>query len=131
VDFMHGLFLFAVGFVGLVVGMQVLVRLRSRAMIGKAVPELPGEVGRKVSHSKRALVYFFSPSCGACRAITPVVQKLKEHNPSVFAVDVTRDLSLARALNVMATPSTVEVADGAIVGFHVGMLPAQVVARFS
>ena len=120
-----------VGFVGLTVVMQVLVHTRAKALAGKPVPPLPGPVGERVARSKRALVYFFSPACGACRAITPRVRELGKKNASVFAVDVSESFDLARALRVMATPSTVEVAEGKIVGVYLGPIPDEVVARFS
>jgi thioredoxin-like negative regulator of GroEL len=50
---------------------------------------------------------------------------------SVFVVNVAEDLGLARSLRVMATPSVVEVADGKIVGYHVGPPPAEVMARYA
>jgi thiol-disulfide isomerase/thioredoxin len=125
------LIVLVVGFVGLMVAMQVLVQTRAKALAGKPLPPLPGAVGERVTRSKRALVYFFSPACGACRAITPRVRELGKKNSSVFAVDVSQSLDLARALRVMATPSTVEIAEGKIVGFHIGPIPDEVFARFS
>jgi thiol-disulfide isomerase/thioredoxin len=119
------------GFVALVVAMQVLVQVRARALAGKPLPPLPGVVGERVTRSKRALVYFFSPACGACRAITPRVRALGQKNPSVFAIDVSQSVELARALRIMATPSTVEIAEGKIVALHIGPIPADVMARFS
>jgi thioredoxin-like negative regulator of GroEL len=88
-------------------------------------------VGERVSRSGRALVYFFSPACGACRAITPRVRELGKKNDAVFAVDVSESLDLARALRVMATPSTFEIAEGKIVGVHIGRIPDEVIARFA
>jgi thioredoxin 1 len=120
----------SLGFVGLMVLMQVAIRRRAAAMQGTKLPVLPGALGAQVSSAPDALVYFFSPTCGACRAITPRVRALQEHNPRVFAVDITQDLELARALNVMATPSTVEVREGTIAGYHVGPIPEAVYARF-
>lgn len=111
--------------------MQLLVRSRAKAMTGKAVPKLAGPLGFRIAGSARALVYFFSPSCGACLRLTPQFRALSQKNPSVFTVDVSRDGDLARGLNVMATPSVVEIADGVIVGFHVGVVPAEVMARFA
>jgi thioredoxin 1 len=116
---------------GLMVTMQVMIRRRVRALSGTRVPVLPGPLGERVAGSKSALVYFFSPSCGACRAITPRVRELEKTYDNVFAVDVSRDMDLARALSVMATPSTVEIIDGTIVGYHVGPIPEAVFARFS
>lgn len=117
-------------FVALLVGMNVFVRLRARAMRGRPLPELPGAAGRSIARSANALVYFFSPQCAACRTLTPQIRALAKSNKSVFAVDVTQDLELARALRIMATPSTVEVAHGRVVDVHVGLLPAGVLARY-
>ncbi len=122
---------FAFLVVGMMVAMQVMLRRRARAMRGAPVPSLPGPIGERVARSKSALVYFFSPSCGACRAITPRVRALEKTHDNVFAVDVSRDLDLARALSVMATPSTVEIRDGTIVGYHLGAIPEAVYGRFS
>ncbi len=120
-----------VAFILLVVGMQLALVRRARAMEGKPLPALPGQVGRRITAANHALVYFFSPQCGACRAITPRVRALAEHNDSVFAIDVLRETDLARALGVMATPSTVEIQGGKVVGYHIGQIPAPVMQRFA
>ncbi len=121
----------ALGFVALMVGMQWVVRAKANALKGGPVPDLPGAIGRKIAAQKRALVYFFSPSCGACRPITPVIRELGKKNPAVFAVDVMQDMPVARALSVMATPSTIEIEGGKIVGYHIGMVPEEVLTRFA
>lgn len=117
----------------LMMGMQVLVRAQARALTGKPVPALPGPLGARVAGSGRALVYFFSPMCGACRAITPRIQALGKKSSAVFAVDVsqTDSLDVARALRIMATPSTVEIDDGKIRGVYIGPVPDDVMERFS
>ena len=118
------------GFLGLMLGLQAVIRLRSRAMVGKTAPSLPGAVSH-LSSSNRALLYFFSPGCAACRPLTPRVKELERHNSSVVAIDVTQHLDVARALKVMATPSAVELERGVIVGYHVGPIPEAVMARFA
>lgn len=119
-----------IGLFVLMIGMQLVVRARANALKGAALPELSGAIGRRIAASKRALVYFFSPQCGACRPITPRVKELGKSNPSVFAIDVMQDMEVARALRVMATPSTVEIEEGKIVGYHIGLIPEEVMARF-
>ncbi len=118
-------------FTALVVAMQIAVRAKARAMRGKAVPRLPGRTGERLAGASRALVYFFSPSCGACRPLTPHFQEMSRRNSSVFVVDVRQEMALARGFGVMGTPSVVEIADGRIVGYHVGRVPAEVMGRFS
>ena len=118
-------------FVALMVGMNVFVRIKAKAMKGQPLPDLPGKVGKSIAKATDGLVYFFSPSCAACRTLTPIVQKEAQKNKNVFAVDVTKNLELARALKVMATPSTLEVSGGRVVEVHVGMLPQSVLTRLS
>ncbi len=120
----------AVSGAAVLVGLQVLIRRRGASMVGTVAPRLPGPLGERITASSHALVYFYGPTCAACRALTPVLTALEQRNPSVFAVDVTRELELARALNVMATPSTVELQQGRIVSFAVGPIPSTVLARF-
>ncbi len=116
---------------GLMVAMQLAVAWRARAMKGKGVPPLPGQTGQRIAKLDHALVYFFSPTCGACRVITPQVRELAKKNEAVFAIDVMNDMALAHALGVMATPSTVEIEGGKIVGYHVGAIPGPVMQRFA
>ena len=118
-------------FLALTVGMNVFVRIRARAMKGKPLPELPGGIGASIAKARRGLVYFFSPSCAACRTLTPRLRTLAVRNKDVFVIDVTENLDLARAMRIMATPSTVEVAEGQVVDVHVGMLPTQLLQRFA
>jgi thioredoxin 1 len=115
---------------GLMILMQVLVRVRARSQTGKPAPALPGALGEHVAKGRRALVYFFSPGCGACRTITPKIEELSRRNADVHLVDVSRDLDTARALKVMATPSFIEIERGTISGYHVGPAP-DLVARYA
>lgn len=117
-------------FLGLVIGMQVLVRYKAKAMQGRTVPAIPGPIGTHIKSAKSTLLYFMSPSCGACRAWTPKVQSLSQRNRDVFVIDVSSQYEIARALNVMATPSAVEIRDGRVSGYHVGAIPLDVLARF-
>jgi hypothetical protein len=96
--------------VGLMIGLQLLVRSKARAMRGKDVPEVPGTLGRQLTGAPRAL---------------------RQTNPAVHLVDVSQDRGVARSFQVMGTPSVVEIANGKIVGCYVGAVPAAVVARFS
>jgi hypothetical protein len=118
-------------FLGLVIGMQFLVRFRARAMQGKPVPVIPGPIGKQIKSASSALLYFMSPNCGACRTWTAKLKALSQKNRNVFVIDVSSQLEVARALNVMATPSAVEIRNGCVEGYHVGAIPAQVLERYA
>ena len=119
------------GFVALLVAVQVLAQRRAARLKGQPLPALPGPVGARIGASDRALIYFFTPTCGACRAITPRMKALADSGKPVFPIDASRDPGLAQALSVMATPTTVEVDHGQVVGVHIGPVAAEVWSRFA
>jgi thiol-disulfide isomerase/thioredoxin len=122
----------AIVLVGLMLLMQVAIRLKVRALRGKPLPELSGAWSKRLGGSAERLVYFFSPGCAACKTLTPRFEAIRQKKPNaVFVVNVADDLPLARALNVMATPSIVEIANGVVVGYHVGAPPAQLMQRWA
>lgn len=107
-------------FVALFFGFQYLTVFRMRLKRGKPAPNLAGAYAKAVKTGKPALFYFYSPGCGACRSMTPVVEGYTKKSTRCFKVDVSQDMNTARAFGVMATPSTVVVENGVIRDFLVG-----------
>lgn len=115
------------GLLAAVVGLAVVSRLAVlwsiRRRQGRPAPALEGRAGRTIEKGRPALFYFYSPACGACRSMTPVVQRMAERDRNVFAVDVSQDFATARQFGVMATPTTVLVARGVVERILVGPQP--------
>jgi thioredoxin 1 len=67
-------------------------------------------------HNQRiaVCVHTLTPSCGACRTQTPIIDTLSKSHRGVFKINVTDDINTARALGVMATPTTVLIKDEVI-----------------
>jgi len=108
-------------FVLFVVGMRVFMVMRIKRQEGKPVPELSGKLGRAAKGRGLSMFYFYSPQCGPCKAMTPVVKNMRGN---VFAVDITKDMDVARKFGVMATPTTVLVKQGVVQQILVGPQPA-------
>jgi hypothetical protein len=117
--------------VAILVALQIFVRISAERMRGRELPKVPGPMGAKLKAAKSALVYFTSPSCGACRPWTSKIKELGKRNRNVFLVDISKDVQVARALSVMATPTTIEIRDGQVHGVHVGPIPREVLERFA
>ncbi len=109
-----------IAFVLFVVGMRVFMVMRIKRREGKPVPELPGKLGRAARGRGLSMFYFYSPQCGPCKAMTPVVKSMRG---DVFAVDITKDMDVARKFGVMATPTTVLVKQGVVQQILVGPQP--------
>jgi len=94
--------------------------LRARLARGRAVPELDALLTAEQRQSPRLLVYFWSPSCGMCRAMTPVIDKLAAERPNVLKVNVAESMALAKHFGVMATPSLAVVENGVVKNLLLG-----------
>lgn len=125
------LLVIVVGFFGLLIGLNLMIRWRAQKMRGKPLPALPGAIGERIRKADKGLVYFFSPQCGACRPLTPKLRSMREKNKNIFLIDISQDLDIARALSIMATPSIIEVERGTIAGVHIGMPPQDLLVRYA
>ncbi len=104
-------------------GFQKFMVFKMSRKKGKPAPELKGTLGKAIKNGKISLFYFYSPSCGACKSMTPIVEGYTKNNPRCFKVDVSKDMDTARAFGVMGTPSTVVIENGIIRDFFVGPKP--------
>ena len=105
--------------------LQVTMIVKMKLKKGKSVPNLPGAHGRRIKKGDKVLLYFYSPSCRACKAITPVVKSLQKKRKDIFSINITKDMDTARKLSVMGTPSFVVVEDGVIKEYLAGALGEQ------
>ncbi|MDF1563181.1 MAG: thioredoxin family protein [Deltaproteobacteria bacterium] len=113
----------ALGVVALFFGLQIFLVLKMRAAKGKPAPALPGKLGERIAKGERLLFYFYSPTCGACRAMTPVVQRMGKASSRVQAIDISQDMETARAFGIMGTPATLVVDGGTVTELLIGAQP--------
>lgn len=63
---------------------------------------------------KKLLLFFSSEHCGPCRAMYPVIEKLKQDYANVISMDMGKNIELARSLGIRATPTLVIIENGFI-----------------
>ncbi|MET0103138.1 MAG: thioredoxin family protein [Sedimenticola sp.] len=97
---------------------QLMVVWQARKQVGRPQPETASPL--KIDSTRPALLYFHSPQCSPCRAMTPVITEMGESDDNVISIDITRDMELARAYRVRATPTVVVVESGTITKVLVG-----------
>ena len=85
---------------GFLILMPLLTYLSSRRMIGKTVSQQ-----QATDHGR--LLYFYSPSCGPCRSMTPIIDQLAAAHDNVGKIDIQKDPETAREFGIRATPTTV------------------------
>jgi thioredoxin-like negative regulator of GroEL len=102
------------GVILLIFSLQFMMIIAARKSKGKKVSGLQGKLKNLEKNGSKGLVYFFSPSCHACKAQTPIIKELQSSSRNVYDVDISRDMDTAKIFGVKATPSTIIVEDGVI-----------------
>ena len=93
-------------------GLQLFARWRTKKLVGREVPRKFGKEG---------ILYFYSPSCGVCKRMEPVIDSLSG-KVKVKKVDVSQKegLRLARDFGILGTPTTVVFKGGKVVKVFLG-----------
>ena len=110
--------------------MQLFIRFQTKFKKGKDAKGLTGYIGDAVRHGGKVLLYFYSPSCSACRQQTPVIDGLPKNQTAIFKVDVSKDAKTAMALGVLGTPSTVIIENGFIKEFFLGYINRDKILKY-
>ena len=97
---------------------------------GTQITGLSGKLKSLEKRNGKGLVYFFSPSCRACKAQTPIIKALEKTYRNVFDVDISRDMETARVFGVKATPTTVLVRNGVIDKVFLGVKQKDFIEKY-
>ena len=100
------------GTIAVMFGLQLFARWRTKKLVGREIPKKFGKEG---------ILYFYSPSCGICKKMEPVIESLSG-KVKVKKVDISqRDgLQLARDFGILGTPTTVIFREGKVVKVFLG-----------
>lgn len=100
---------------GFLILMPMLTYISARRQIGRPIDtDSPG------GGEGDRLIYFYSPKCGPCRSMTPIIDQLGQRYPQVFKVNIQQDPETARAFNIRATPTTLLVKQNRILDIALG-----------
>lgn len=108
---------------GLFLSMQWWMKLKAQRVSGQPLPEIEGEMAERLMKRGKVLIYFFSPRCRPCRAMTPVIDRLSKEHDNVFKIDVSEDVETARKFHVMATPTIMVISPTMIEQVVLGAVP--------
>ena len=77
-----------------------------------------------IEEKRTALLDFWSPRCGPCRMLGPVIEAISEEVPAdvlVAKVDADQEPGLAQRFGIMAIPTVIAFRDGQEVRRTVGL----------
>ena len=102
--------------------LQFWMRKKSRRSVGKEIPAVFTSE-KFFSGNENKILFFYSPNCGPCKQMMPDLDKISDENPyKIKKVNVGQSLDLARALKIMATPTTVLINSNKVVDVKMGLL---------
>ncbi len=114
----------------LLILMQFITVSLAKKTKGKHLTDLNNRLKILEGGKSKGLVYFFSPSCHACKSQTPIIKKIQSKHRNVFDVDISRDLDTARKFGVKATPTTVVVEGGVIIQVFLGVKNREILEKY-
>jgi len=106
--------------IGFFVVMRLFVWLTGKMKTGKKIGPFSGEIGERIRKGDKLLLYFYTPSCGACKAMTPVIDEMKKEKNNVYKINLTRDYTIGKIFGVMGTPATILVNNSKIDQYILG-----------
>ena len=81
------------------------IMFKAQKLKGDVIPKTTAKIDDLVSNNNKALLYFYSPNCGQCVGITPIIDEMKSKALAVEKVDISKNIDIAQTLNVRATPT--------------------------
>jgi thiol-disulfide isomerase/thioredoxin len=76
---------------------------------------------KELLNNKKSILYFYTPTCGACRTQAPIIDKLKEDLSSVGKIDLSVNREAASEFGIMGTPTTAIMVGNNVVEIFVGL----------
>ena len=117
---MDTLLLIVLVFVGFFVIMRLMVWVSGKLKKGKKIPPFSGELGERIQKGDKLLLYFYTPSCGACKTMTPVVEEMMDTEDNVYKINLSKDYNIGKIFGIMGTPATIVVNESKIDQYILG-----------
>ena len=107
-----------------------LMRLASRAMVGKHAPRMDDVVTDATDMDKPVFLYFMSKRCSNCREMTPLVEEERKRNANVFTINISDEPELGSRFGVRGTPTLLSIRDGVIDQVKLGVVKGNKLTEF-
>lgn len=112
----------AIVIISVFVGLRFLMKKKAQRSKGKQVDvSIFDDKIQTLLKSKKSILYFYTPTCGACKSQTPIIDKLNNETNAVGKIDLSINRDAAAEFGIMGTPSTAIMAGNRIAEIFVGL----------
>lgn len=112
-------------FLGLMLFVQLWGRYRLQRHKGQYLSQMWSLVETMAPGQSRVLVYIWSPSCGQCRATTPVINDLRLDYDNLLSINAMEYTAAVIEAGVMGTPAFLILEDGVLKQAYIGARSSQ------
>ena len=110
---------------------RLIMAFKARSLQGKDAPTSHKASSQRIRSGKKTVLYFYSPSCRACKKQEPISAQIKkQHSNAIFKIDTSRNQEAARAYGVMGVPFIAFIEDAKIVKASAGLQSASTINGF-
>lgn len=108
----------------------MMMRLSSRALVGKSAPHMDDVVHSDTDTSKPVFLYFMSKRCSNCREMTPLIKEESKTNPNVIMVNISDEREKGIRFGIRGTPTIISIRNGVIDRVKLGALTGNKLSDF-
>lgn len=104
------------------IGLRFLMQKRAQRSKGKEVDiSIFDDKIKRLLKSEKSILYFYTPTCGACKSQTPIIDKLDDEINAVGKIDLSINRDAAKEFGIMGTPSTAIMSGNRIAEIFIGL----------
>ena len=104
------------------IGLRFLMQKRAQRSKGKEVDiSIFDDKIKRLLKSEKSILYFYTPTCGACKSQTPIIDKLDDETNAVGKIDLSINRDAAKEFGIMGTPSTAIMSGNRIAEIFIGL----------
>ena len=106
----------------LIIVPRVLMAVKTARLKGKPAPTPHKPSARRIKAGSKTILYFHTPTCGACKMQDPIVRKVQKRYPDmIFKIDASTDRAAASAYGVMGVPFLAFIDGGKLISAKAGV----------
>ena len=104
--------------------------VKSYTVRGNEMVGLSGVIPDEIQQKQRYLLYLWSPSCGMCRGMSPIIDSMIRTRDDVAKIDVLEFSATTKAMGVMGTPALIVVEKGVVAKVSLGAKTKKAIVNF-
>jgi len=102
--------------------LKFIMQKRAQKSKGKSVDiSLFNDDIKTLLSGDKSILYFYTPTCGACKTQAPIIDKLKEDLSFVGKIDLSENREASKEFGILGTPTTAIMKGNSVAEIFVGL----------